>query len=108
MISNEPSNQNPMMSGRVRVECRVVVWSQCPLCHREHRHVLSPHDHYLLPGLHYWRVDCQGASYFLRLSADAIATAVAQATEIAAEHGLSQQWLADAAVVSCATGCDAG
>jgi hypothetical protein len=100
-MSKEPSDKSQVVAGQVRLECRVAVWMRCPLCHREHSHVLSARDHLILPGLRYWRVDCQGTSYFLRLSSTAVSSAIAQAAEIAAEHGLSQNWLSDETVESC-------
>ena len=100
-MSKESSELPDIIVGKVRVECRVAVWAQCPLCHQEHSHILSAHDHHRLSGLRYWRVDCQGTSYFLRVSSDAIATAVAKAAEIAAEHGISQHWLSEDSAVNC-------
>src|SRR5215469_8111386 len=100
-MSKELSDQSRVVAGQVRLECRVAVWMRCPVCHREHSHVLNARDHLILPGLRYWRVDCQGTSYFLRLSSTAVASAVAQAAEIAAANGLSQNWLSDETVESC-------
>lgn len=91
-MSNKPSNRSRIIPGQVRLECRVAVWTPCPLCHREHSHILTAHDRLLVPGLRYWRVDCQGASYFLRVSSTAIASAISQAAEIAAQHGLNENW----------------
>jgi hypothetical protein len=101
VMSTQPPNELQVVAGQVRVESRVVVWIRCPICHREHRHVLTLHDHPTMPGLRLWRVDCQGASYILRLSSSAIATALEQAAEIATEHGLSQNWLSDESVEEC-------
>src|SRR5215469_9619943 len=101
VMSKEPSEQSRVVPGQVRLECRVAVWMRCPVCHREHSHVLSAHDNLILTGLRYWRMDCQGTSYFLRLSSTAVASAVAQAGEIAAEHGLSQNWLSGETVETC-------
>jgi hypothetical protein len=100
-MSKEPSDQSRVVAGQIRLECRVTVWMRCPLCHREHSHVLNARDRLLVEGLRYWRTDCQGTSFFLRLSSIAVASAVAQAVEIAAEHSLSQNWLSDDTVESC-------
>ena len=94
-MSKQAFDPPEVIAGQVRVECRVAIWMRCPLCHQEHGHILTAHDHPNLSGLRYWRVECQGASYFLRLSSEAIATALAKAMEIGAEHNLSQHWLSD-------------
>ena len=100
-MSTQPPNELQAVAGRVRVESRVVVWIHCPICHREHRHVLTLQDHPYMSGLRLWRVNCQGASYVLRLSSATIATALAHAAEIAAEHDLSQNWLSEESVEEC-------
>jgi len=94
-MSKQTSDQPPVVAGQARAECRVAIWLRCPLCQQEHGHVLTAREHPNLAGMRYWRVECQGASYFLRLSSAQIAAAVARAVDIGAEHALSQRWLAD-------------
>ena len=100
-MSKQPPNELPAVAAQVRVESRVAVWTRCPICHREHSHVLTARDHPDLSGQRLWRVNCQGTSYMLRLSSVAIATALARATEIATEHELSQNWLSDETAEGC-------
>jgi hypothetical protein len=94
-MSEQTSDQPEVIVDQVRVECRVAIWMRCPFCHQEHGQVLTVRDYPDLAGLRYWRVECHGTSYFLRLSSEVIASAVAQATEIGLVHRLSQRWLTD-------------
>jgi hypothetical protein len=92
-MSEQTSQQPQIVAGHARAECRVAIWMQCPLCQQEHGHILTAQDHPLLGGLRYWRVECHGARYLLRLSSAQIAAAIEQAVDISAEHALSQRWL---------------
>jgi hypothetical protein len=103
-MSKRTFDQPEVIVGQVRVECRVAIWMQCPFCHQEHSHILTARDRPDLEGLRYWRIECHGTSYFLRLSSESIADAVAQATEIAVVHRLSQRWLTDE-TYECACRC---
>lgn len=94
-MSEQTSDQPQVVAGQVRVECRIAIWMRCPLCHQEHGHVLTARDHLRLSGPRYWHIECHGTSFFLRLSAKAIASALARAVEIGAEHDLSQRWYSD-------------
>lgn len=76
---------------------------QCPLCRQEHGHVLTAHDHPSLVGLRYWRVQCHGVWYVLRLSSAQIAAALEQARDISTAHALSQRWLADETYERCSS-----
>lgn len=84
-----------VVAGHARAECRVTIWMRCPLCQQEHGQVLTAQDHLGLVGLRYWRVQCHGVWYVLRLSSAQIAAALKQARDIGAEHALSQRWLTD-------------
>jgi hypothetical protein len=94
-MSKQAFDPPEVIVGQARVECRVAIWMRCPLCHQEHGHILTARDHPNVSGLRYWRVECQGASYFVRLSSETIATALAKAMAISAERELSQYWLSD-------------
>jgi hypothetical protein len=104
-VSNQLSQQPPVIAGHVRVESRVAVWVQCPICHREHSHILTTRDHLSLTGLRLWRVDCQGVSYLIRVPSASIAGALDQAHRIADEHGLSETWLSGEIVDGCSPCC---
>jgi hypothetical protein len=101
-MSKQTADRLPIVSGQARVESRVAVWTQCPLCLREHSHILTARDHLELPGTRYWYVDCHGNRYFLGVASSSIAHAVALATDIATTYDLSQRWLAqDAEEIAC-------
>lgn len=91
----QTSEQPQVVAGHARAECRVAVWMRCPLCQQEHGHVLTAQDHPGLAGLRYWRVQCHGVWYMLRLSSAQITAALEQARAIGAAHALSQRWLSD-------------
>ena len=93
VMSKQAFTRLPIVPGQATVESRVAVWTICPLCQKEHRHILTAHDHLELPGARYWCVDCRGSRYMLGVSASSIADALALAAEIAAAYGLTQRWL---------------
>lgn len=103
-MSKQTFDQPEVIVGQVRVECRVTIWMRCPSCHQEHGHILTARDCPDLAGLRYWRIECHGTSYFLRLSSEVITDAVAQAAEFAVVHRLSQRWLTDE-TYECACRC---
>jgi hypothetical protein len=92
-MSEQTSTQPQIVAGHARAECRVAIWMQCPLCQQEHGHILTAQDHPRLGGLRYWRVECHGAPFVLRLSSAQIAAAMEQAVDISTAHTLSQRWL---------------
>jgi hypothetical protein len=104
VVSNQLPQQLPVTAGHVRVESRVAVWVQCPICNREHSHILTTRDNLSLTGLRLWRVDCQGVSYLIRVPSASIGSALDQARQIADEHGLSQNWLSGDIVDGCSCG----
>src|SRR5215472_7316727 len=93
VMSKQAFTRLPIVPGQASVESRVAVWTICPLCQQEHRHILTAHDHLELPGSRYWCVDCRGSRYLLAVSASSIANALTLAAEIAAAYGLTQRWL---------------
>jgi hypothetical protein len=93
VMSKQAFTRLPIVPGQASVESRVAVWTTCPLCQQEHRHLLTAHDHLELPGSRYWCVDCRGSRYLLEVSAASIANALTLAAEIAAAYGLTQRWL---------------
>jgi hypothetical protein len=105
-MSEQTSIQPQIVAGHARAECRVAIWMQCPLCQQEHGHILTVQDHLRLGGLRYWRVDCHGILYVLRLSSAQIATALGQAVDISAEHALSQRWLSADTYEHCGADAD--
>jgi hypothetical protein len=92
-MSEQASEQPQIVAGHARAECRVAIWMRCPLCRQEHGHILTARDRPSLAGLRYWRVECHGARYVLRLFSTQIAAAMEQAVAISTEHALSQRWL---------------
>jgi hypothetical protein len=92
-MSKQTFTRLPIVPGQASVESRVAVWTICPLCQQEHRHILTAHDHLELPGSRYWCVDCRGSRYLPEVSASRIADALTPAAEIAAAYGLTQRWL---------------
>ena len=105
-MSEQTSKQLQIVAGHARAECRVAVWMQCPLCQQEHGHILTAQDHPSLGGLRYWRVECHGARYLLRLSSAQIAAAMEQAVDISTAHALSQRWLSADTYERCCTDTD--
>jgi hypothetical protein len=102
VVSKQTSDRLPIVTGQASVESRVAVWTLCPLCQKEHRHILTARDHPELPGTRYWCFDCRGSRYLLGVSTSSIADALALATDIAMTYGLSQRWLTqDADEVTC-------
>jgi hypothetical protein len=93
VMSKQAFTRLPIVPGQASVESRVAVWTICPLCQQEHRHILTAQDHLELPGSRYWCVDCRGGRYLLEVSASSIADALTLAAEIAAAYGLTQRWL---------------
>lgn len=107
MREGEPTSQQPqIVAGHARAECRVAIWMQCPLCQQEHGHILTAQDHPRLGGLRYWRVECHGVWYVLRLSSVQIAAALEQAADISMAHALSLHWLSADAYERCSTRAD--
>jgi hypothetical protein len=105
-MSEQTSNQPQVVAGHARAECRVAIWMRCPRCQQEHGHILTARDHPHLGGLRYWRVQCHGVRYMLRLSSAQIAAALDQAAAISMAHALSQRWLSADTYEHC--GPDAG
>ena len=93
VMSKQIFTRLPIVPGQASVESRVAVWTTCPLCHQEHRHVLTAQDHLELPGSRYWCVNCRGSRYLLEVSASSIADALTLAAEIATVYRLTQRWL---------------
>lgn len=85
-MNKQASDRPPDFPGQARVESRVAVWLQCPLCQQEHTHILTARDHLDLPGTRYWRIDCHGSRYVMGVPASSIAGALALASAIATGH----------------------
>lgn len=100
-MSKHTYNQPPVVPGQARVESRVAVWLQCPLCQQEHKHILTARDHPDLPGTRYWPIDCHGNRYIMGVSASSIANALTLARTIATVYGLNQQWLTQETEETC-------
>lgn len=93
-MSEHTFAQPRIVAGHARAECRVAIWMQCPRCQQEHSHILTAQDHLHLGGLRYWRVECHGAWYVLRVSSAQIAAALEQAVDISTTRELNLRWLA--------------
>jgi hypothetical protein len=105
-MSEQAFEQPQIVAGYARAECRVAIWMRCPLCRQEHGHILTARDRLSLGGLRYWRVECHGARYVLRLSSAQIAAAMEQAIAISTAHALSQRWLSAETYERCGPDVD--
>lgn len=104
--SERASEQLVVVDGLAQVECRVAIVVWCPVCGRQHGHVLTARDHPHLAGPRYWRVACQGVPYMLRLSSTQIVAALTQALDISLEHLLSYRWRLDSTYEHCCVDVD--
>ena len=85
MQADDGADRYPVVQGRVQVACCLVLRAICPVCGRDHCHLLTAADHLELPGERYWRSNVHGEPYFVRLREQTLASAQRDARTLAAQ-----------------------